>query len=423
MATRLMILIVGVLVAVVSVNLSAQDRGFLAIGAESARYAFSFRGEADAINMCGTTDCEVVAAFDACIGVAYSRPTLERGGNLRIVGQGPSVWSWAEAAEEGAARVAAFENCQSAGGTACEVYADCVDVPAGTSDLRTTTTTQPPPISEISERLRTRLRRLAATLNREITGSVQPRVVEDEAITEQAQPPANDPPAAATASRPAGGVGSPTETSAGGASFGGAADVDPPRRPGEVFRDCAECPEMVVLAGGVLAMGRYEVTAGEYRAFAATGGTGRDEWRGDDYWWYAPTDRHPITYVSWDDAQAYVSWLNRRTGATYRLPSEAEWERAAVGSQPGCDPSRGPGGGTTCPVGSFGANAAGLSDMVGNLQEWTSDCGDDGECDIHVLRGGSWYGYGNDVGPGTRNAGYTASRFHFNGFRVARTLD
>ena len=184
MATRLMILIVGVLVAVVSVNLSAQDRGFLAIGAESARYAFSFRGEADAINMCGTTDCEVVAAFDACIGVAYSRPTLERGGNLRIVGQGPSVWSWAEAAEEGAARVAAFENCQSAGGTACEVYTDCVDVPAGTSDLRTTTT-QPPPISEISERLRTRLRRLAATLNPEITGSVQPRVVEDEAITEQ----------------------------------------------------------------------------------------------------------------------------------------------------------------------------------------------------------------------------------------------
>ncbi len=51
--------------------------------------------------------------------------------------------------------------------------------------------------------------------------------------------------------------------------------ADPPgrRRPGDVFRDCAECPEMVVLPGGDLAMGRYEVTVGEYRAFvSSTGG-------------------------------------------------------------------------------------------------------------------------------------------------------
>ena len=107
-----------------------------------------------------------------------------------------------------------------------------------------------------------------------------------------------------------------------------------------MFRDCDECPEMVVLAGGGLALGRYEVTVGEYRAFAsATGGGGDDCNRGASWRepWFPQTDRHPVTCVSWDDAQAYVSWLSRRTGAAYRLPTEAEWERAATGSQPGCD--------------------------------------------------------------------------------------
>ena len=196
------------------------------------------------------------------------------------------------------------------------------------------------------------------------------------------------------------------------------------RRPGELFRDCAECPEMVVLSGGNLAMGRYEVTVGEYRAFAsATGGGGNDCFPGDS--WRAPgfpqTDRHPVTCVSWDDAQAYVSWLSRTTGMRYRLPTEAEWDRAAAGSQRGCDEDR-PGNWGTCPVGSYGSNAAGLSDMVGNLWEWTEDCWE-GDCDRRVLRGGSWFYSAEIQRPGARHwlgAGYRLEGF---GFRVSRTLD
>ena len=146
------------------------------------------------------------------------------------------------------------------------------------------------------------------------------------------------------------------------------------RRPGDVFRDCAECPEIVVLPGGQLAMGRYEVTAGEYRAFAtATGGGaggGCDYIEG--YSWRDPgfrqnrsqTDRHPVVCVNWNDAHEYLAWLSTRTGATYRLPSDAEWDRAAAGGQQaGCYIVYT--GGTymghdgTCPVGSYGLNAAG----------------------------------------------------------------
>ena len=200
--------------------------------------------------------------------------------------------------------------------------------------------------------------------------------------------------------------------------------ADPPRRrrPGDVFRDCAECPEMVVLPGGDLAMGRYEVTVGEYRAFvSATGGTGNDRWR--DHRSYRQTDRHPVVNVSWDDARAYESWLSRTTGATYRLPTESEWERAASGSQPGCDRL---GMGTmpdgTCRVGDHGANAAGLSDMVGNVWEWTSDCWE-GDCGRRVVRGASWRNRARDLRLGERGAAASGNRADFVGFRVSRTLD
>ena len=235
--------------------------------------------------------------------------------------------------------------------------------------------------------------------------------------------------ASSTGGGPVGGLGSPGSgtrvTRAGGAAFGGAGNVDASRRAGDVFRDCASCPEMVVLSGGVLAMGRYEVTVGEYRAFvSATGGTGSDEWR--DHGVFRQTDRHPVVRVSWDDARAYMGWLSRTTGATYRLPTEAEWERAAAGSPTGCgnrlDAWLDGSGEGTCEVGTNGVNAAGLSDMVGNVWEWTSDCWE-GNCGRRVLRGGSWGLAAEFLRPGARYWDTTADRVSSYGFRVSRTLD
>ena len=71
--------------------------------------------------------------------------------------------------------------------------------------------------------------------------------------------------------------------------------------PGHVFRDCETCPEMVVLPGSTVAMARYEVTLGEYRAFAAATGVGAGDCYGNS--WRDPgfpqTERHPVTCMSW----------------------------------------------------------------------------------------------------------------------------
>ena len=84
--------------------------GVQAVDAEGGRHAFSFDGESDALNMCGTTGCEVVATFSACLGLGYSSPT-----------QGQDVWTWVEAATEGTARQGALDACERAGGPAREV--------------------------------------------------------------------------------------------------------------------------------------------------------------------------------------------------------------------------------------------------------------------------------------------------------------
>ena len=206
-------------------------------------------------------------------------------------------------------------------------------------------------------------------------------------------------------------------------------EPDPVLKVGDVFRDCADCPAMVVVPSGsfmmgsppseegrrdnegpvhrvsipsAFAVGVYEVTRGEFGRFVSS--TGRSMGDGCWYWenewkkdsgrsWRSPgfsqTDLHPAVCVSWDEARAYVAWLSRETGEAYRLLSESEWEYVArAGTRTryhwgdaigrnlancGSCGSRWDGE-STSPVGVFGANGFSLHDVHGNVYEWVEDC-------------------------------------------------
>jgi formylglycine-generating enzyme required for sulfatase activity len=250
------------------------------------------------------------------------------------------------------------------------------------------------------------------------------------------------------------------------------------REVGASFRDCSDCPEMVVIPAGSFTMGaatgeeeregvqqdnrgrseprhdvrvkgfaagRYEVTFAEWDACVAAGGCSE---RAEDKGW--GRGNRPVMNVNWNDAKQYVAWLSRKTGKWYRLLTEAEWEYAAragttsarywgeaIGSgNANCD-----GCGSqwdnrqTAPVGSFKPNAFGLHDMLGNVWEWVEDCWNGnymgaptdgsawqaGQCGQRVLRGGSWFYDPRFVRAAYRHWFVTAVRGIVIGFRVART--
>ncbi len=199
--------------------------------------------------------------------------------------------------------------------------------------------------------------------------------------------------------------------------------------PGEVFRDCDVCPEMVVLPEGDVALGRFEVTLEEYRVFAAavpdiadtrcTIPRRRQSWRAPGW---LQTGRHPVVCVSWRDAVAYVSWLSRETGHEYRLPTDSEWDRGAAGSPKGCNkfftrPELG-----TCVVGSYPPSPAGIFGMLGNVSELTGNYWN-GDRNRRVVRGPSWGTRDWLMGrPDLRRWVGTDRRNRWLGFRVARTL-
>ena len=222
------------------------------------------------------------------------------------------------------------------------------------------------------------------------------------------------------------------------------------QNPGDTFRDCGDCPEMVVVPSGsfmmgspsgeegrdddegprhrvriarAFAVGVFEVTFREWDACVSDGGCGG--YRPDDEW---GRYEHPVIFVGWDDARSYVEWLSGKTGKQYRLLSEAEWEYAArAGTETvfhtgrtiskkqanyagNFEPSygsdqEGRSRSRTTPVGSFEPNGFGLYDMLGNVEEWVEDCWninyrrapDDGsawlrgDCGKRVVRGGSWH--------------------------------
>jgi formylglycine-generating enzyme required for sulfatase activity len=242
-----------------------------------------------------------------------------------------------------------------------------------------------------------------------------------------------------------------------------AAPVAPANAP---LQDCAECPQMIPIAAGAFAMGSTELFRFEAPVHNVTirkpfyiGRTEvtYDEWdacvmaKGCDF---SPDDRgvgrgkRPVGNLSWEDTQQYVAWLSKRTGQSYRLPSEAEWEYAARAGRPttyywgkmmekarancsGCD---GPRSTTAVTVASYPPNEFGLYDMSGNVAEWVEDCWNDSYrsapadgsawvksgCKERVLRGGSFSNEPRYVRSASRFKYDFDVRFQTNGFRVVR---
>ena len=251
---------------------------------------------------------------------------------------------------------------------------------------------------------------------------------------------------------------------------------------GVSFQDCRNCPEMVIVPSGSFTMGspifeqenasseqpqhevtiakpfavgKFAVTFAEWDDCVAAGGCGG--YKPDDVGW--GRSDHPVIKVSWNDAKAYVAWLSKKTGAAYRLLSEAEREYAARagtttpfwwGSTIAPDQANYDGtsiyagGGSKgewwkkpVPVQSFKPNPWGLHQVHGNVWEWGEDCWHasydgapkDGSawttegCESRVLRGGSWYNYPRYLRSACRNNYLTSDRSSTAGFRVARTLN
>ena len=179
----------------------------------------------------------------------------------------------------------------------------------------------------------------------------------------------------------------------------------------------------------------YEVTVGQYKKFIKATGHRAPDWSNVSQ--CSPTDNHPIIYVSWDDAQAYCRWAGKR------LPTEAEWEKAARG---GLVDKQYPWGdkidstkanynnnvGKTTPVGTNPENGYGLHNMAGNVWEWCEDWYDANNYSsssrknptgpasglYRVVRGGSWDNDGDSLRAANRSNGSKPSNMNsYLGFR------
>ena len=250
-----------------------------------------------------------------------------------------------------------------------------------------------------------------------------------------------------------------------------------PITPGTSFRDCPECPEMVVVPAGSFmmgasaseaagmtggarhhgkwalerprhsvtidrpfALGTYKVTREDYAAFVRETGYGDIEacyrWNGHRMAlaigtnWRDPgfpqADRDPVVCVSWHDARAYAYWLSRKTGKRYRLLSEAEWEYGARSDT------------ITTADATARPNGFGVYGMLGGFGEWLRDCWHDtydgapsdggvwtaeGRCNDRVLRGAAPYSGPRRFRPSSRGRLSPFLRTVGVGFRVARALD
>jgi len=246
-----------------------------------------------------------------------------------------------------------------------------------------------------------------------------------------------------------------------------------------------EKPVQNVLIEKPIAISKFPITVGAFHDFvAATGYVTEAEINSEVGCWgvredisigWLPTENwkvnrlnqdenHPVVCVSWNDAQAYTTWLTTETGFTYRLPTEAEWEYAARGGSESkyyygdnvsdvcnhinhadyqmikawnadtavstCDD----GYLTTSPVGQYPANGFGLYDSYGNVWEWVLDCYEPNlngiganplirtteGCKEHTLRGASYASQTVGTTSSYRNSGLADERTIDYGFRVVK---
>ena len=285
-----------------------------------------------------------------------------------------------------------------------------------------------------------------------------------------------------------------------------------------IRRECAQCPEMVVIPAGTAIVGaatadpfraedeqptrtftirqrfavsRYEITREQYETFvratgqAVVGGCltdrrSRGRWELDAETnfrdpGFAQAGEHPVACVSWEDAHAYVTWLNAHTQGGYRLLTEVEWEYVARAgntrnlmypwgddSTAGCpfgngfdqtamqayagmdtsgykdfDPLRCTDGWlNTAPVGSLSPNRFGVYDMIGNVAEWVEDCYQAShaqlagsgvptpvqDCSRRIVKGGSWGTLAHNLRIAERVPYPSTHRDDSIGIRVAKTL-
>ena len=255
-------------------------------------------------------------------------------------------------------------------------------------------------------------------------------------------------------------------------------------KPKDSFRECETCPQMVVVPAGSFTMGsprgeegrsddegpqqpiefrksfavgRTEVSFEEWLVCVAEGGC--NAYRPGDYGW--GYGKNPVILVSWTDATAYVEWLSRKTGARYRLLSEAEREYVARGCTSACpstpfwfgseissaranydwrisyagspkaQPPR-----RTVATDASEANPFGLLHVHGNVREWVEDCWNpslagiprdgaartSGDCNSRVVRGGAWSDEPKDLRSAKRSWEVVGEKQAKIGFRVARSL-
>ena len=248
---------------------------------------------------------------------------------------------------------------------------------------------------------------------------------------------------------------------------------------GETGRQDNEGPQHWVEIRQAFAVGVYEVTRREYSRFVldtnrtwsdscVTFEAGEIAEQTGRHWQkpgYHQTERHPVVCVSWEDAQAYARWLSLQAGKPYRLLSESEWEYATRAGTAtarywgdnesdqcrhanGLDASTDfvgrsgrvgcrDGYAATSPAGAFTRNRFGLYDALGNVWEWTQDCGavsyegattdgrarQGGVCGLRVVRGGSWINGPTFLRAARRDGLPPGHRFNVVGFRIARSLN